>query len=44
MWKILVITLLAVLLPLPDGDIIGLKGRVADAQIAGTPSSTFSKL
>merc|ERR1712020_125993 len=42
MWKILVTTLLAVLLPLPDGDIIGLKGRVADAQIAGTPSSTFT--
>jgi len=35
MWKIVVIALLSVLLPLPDGD------RVAEAQIAGVPSTDW---
>ena len=37
MWKVVVIALLSVLLPLPDGD------RVAEAQIAGVPSTDWCK-
>ena len=43
MWKIVVIALLSVLLPLPDQDFDDRKARVAEAQIAGVPSTDWCK-